>query len=107
MRFLFVVAVLCLAAGCGGAGGGAEGGDSPEDAFNKIKNGFESGDYDAAMKEAAAQTFKDVKNKPALFQELIKAVEKYADQTNPLPPQECRTQGHQDRGRHGNRNNLL
>jgi hypothetical protein len=47
-------------------------------------------DDEAAMKEAAAQAFKDVKNKPALFQELIKAVEKYADQRNVFLPKNAR-----------------
>lgn len=147
MRFFCAAAVLCLVTGCGGGGGGA-GGDSPQDAFNKIKNGFQSGNYDAAlrcvdpdshdqmlfgtmlvvgfatmgkegadaevkgilqkhgvktdkdnedekidlsdegaMKKAMAKTFKDVKDKPALFHELMKVAEKYTKQTNALVPE--------------------
>ncbi len=146
MRLLCAVAVLCLVAGCSGGGGEAAGGDSPQDVFNKIKDGFESGDYEAsfrcvapegqdqmlfgmmmalgfatmgkedaeaevkgilkkhgvrvdedeegidlgdeaAMKEAIAKTFKDVKDKPALFQELMEAAEKHTVQMGPFVPE--------------------
>ena len=161
MRCFCVVALLCLIAGCGGApdkasdeadsgaargsGVAKEGGSSPEDVFNKIKGGFESGDYasvlkymapddqnsllyvtmmglgiatmgdkvaatevegilkkhgmkadkennvnlsdEVAAKKALAETFKDVKDKPALFEELMKALEKHAGKTNPPIPE--------------------
>lgn len=49
------------------------------------EEGIDLGD-EAKMKEAVAKIFKDVKNKPALFKDLMKALEKHSDESeSPVP----------------------